>query len=94
MLLSFEEFFQISSNVRQHPECNGQMVTCRPVYQPESLLVEHEQDYSAEDLQQWLGEETEVHIKTYPHCSFVHFRSHQGQFSVDRMITASRIFSI
>ena len=79
----FEVFAKISSNVRQHPECDGRMVACRPLYQPESLLIECEQECSSEDLQEWLGEETGAHIKTYSSCAFAHFNSHRGQFSAD-----------
>jgi hypothetical protein len=83
MLSCFEEFSKIYSNVRQHPECDGMMITCRALYQPSSLLVEYDRAYSSADLQEWLGEETRVQVKTYSNCAFVHFNSHHGRFSVD-----------
>ena len=82
MNFCFEVFSKISSNVRQHPECDGRMIRCRSLYQPESLLIEYDQECSSEDLQEWLGEETAVQIKTYSRCAFAHFNSHRGQFSV------------
>ncbi|CAF1179585.1 unnamed protein product [Adineta steineri] len=70
------DFSKIVSNVRSHPECNGSMINCIQLYQPETLFIEYDQEYFEDDIRKLFDKTRIFHVKTYPHCSFVHFYSH------------------
>ncbi|CAF1633437.1 unnamed protein product [Adineta ricciae] len=71
------DFCKIYSNVRNYPECDGSMISCIQLYLPETLLIEYDDhDYSEDNFRQLFDDQVIFHIKTYPHCAFVHFYSH------------------
>ena len=56
------------------------MINCIELYHSETLLIEHDQNYSEDDILKLFDKEKIFHIKTYPYCSFVHFYSHHGKY--------------
>jgi hypothetical protein len=58
------------------------MINCIQLYEPETLLIEYDQDYSEDDIKNLFKEERIFHIKIYSYCSFVHFYSHDGKSPV------------
>ena len=55
------------------------MINCIQLYQPETLLIEYDQEYLEEDIFELFDKERISHVKSYPYCSFVHFYSHNGK---------------
>ncbi len=74
-----KDFSKIFSNVRNHPECNGLMINCIQLYQPETLLIEYDQELTENEILKLFNKENIFHMKIYPYCSFVHFYSHDGK---------------
>ncbi|CAF4503322.1 unnamed protein product [Rotaria socialis] len=70
------DFSKIYSNVRNHPERDGLKIKCIQLYHPETLLIEYDQEYSECDIKKLFIHQKLFHIKTYSHCAFVHFYSH------------------
>lgn len=79
LFVKFKDFSKISANIRQRPECNGFMINCTQLYLPETLFIEHEKDYSEDNIAQLFNKKRIFHIKSYSYCSFVHFYSHEGK---------------
>ena len=80
LFASFEQdFATIASNVRWHPECHGSTIECIQLFQPETLLVDFDRDYSENELRHLFDNARIFHIKMYAFCAIVHFHSYEGK---------------
>ncbi|CAF0908841.1 unnamed protein product, partial [Didymodactylos carnosus] len=78
-LVQFEndiDFNQIVKNIENRPRCHNRLVKYRQLYKPETLLVEYDDEKSADDVKTlFLNDHRIFHIKIHECCAFVHFFS-------------------